>query len=43
MAQQCLPDALADATFYEPTDRGDEAAIRARLAAIRDAKREPSD
>ena len=35
--------ALADATFYEPTDRGDEAAIRARLAAIRDAKREPSD
>jgi putative ATPase len=43
VAQQCLPDALADATFYEPTDRGDEAAIRARLAAIRDAKREPSD
>src|SRR6185503_3768576 len=25
VAQQCLPDRLADATFYEPSDRGAEA------------------
>jgi len=43
VAQQCLPDRLADATFYTPSDRGDEAAIRARMAAARTAKREPSD
>ncbi len=42
VAQQCLPDRLVDARFYEPTDRGDEAAIRARLAAARSTKREPS-
>ncbi|MCC6848339.1 MAG: replication-associated recombination protein A, partial [Deltaproteobacteria bacterium] len=41
VAQQCLPDRLADATFYEPTDRGEEAAIRARLRAVRAAKDEP--
>jgi putative ATPase len=36
--QQCLPDRIADATFYEPTDRGAELAIRERLAAVRAAK-----
>jgi len=30
-----LPDALADETLYEPTDHGEEARIRARLAALR--------
>src|SRR6185436_15574179 len=43
VAQQCLPDRLADATFYAPTDRGEEATIRARMAAARDAKDESSD
>ncbi len=43
VAQQCLPDRLADATFYEPTDRGDEAAVQARLDAARNAKHGPSD
>jgi putative ATPase len=43
VAQQCLPDRIADTTFYEPSDRGDEAAIRARMATARAAKREPTD
>jgi len=43
VAQQCLPDRLAGATFYSPTARGGEAAIRARLAAVRARKGEPSD
>jgi putative ATPase len=30
-----LPDALADETLYEPTEHGEEARIRARLAALR--------
>jgi len=30
-----LPDELAGAVLYEPTDRGDEAAIRERLAKLR--------
>jgi putative ATPase len=30
-----LPDALAGETLYEPTDHGEEARIKARLAAIR--------
>ncbi len=30
-----LPDALADERLYEPTERGEEARIRARLAALR--------
>ncbi len=38
--QQCLPDALADARFYEPTERGAEAAIADRLRAAR-AIRQP--
>jgi len=34
-AQTYLPDDLADARYYEPTSRGNEAAIVERLAAIR--------
>jgi putative ATPase len=30
-----LPDELREAVLYEPTDRGDEARVRQRLAAIR--------
>ena len=30
-----LPDALAGARYYEPTDAGFEARIKARLAALR--------
>jgi putative ATPase len=30
-----LPDALADSVIYEPTDRGEEARIRTRLATLR--------
>jgi putative ATPase len=30
-----LPDALVDAAFYAPTDRGEEAKIRARLESLR--------
>lgn len=43
VAQQCLPDRLADARFYEPTDRGEEAEIRARLAAVRATKERARD
>jgi len=32
--QQYLPDELADARYYEPTDHGNEAAIRERLGVI---------
>ena len=32
---QYLPDALRGRRYYEPTDRGVEAQIRARLAALR--------
>jgi putative ATPase len=38
VAQQCLPDAIADARFYEPTERGDEAAIAARMRRARQRK-----
>ena len=38
VAQQCLPDALRDVRFYEPSDRGDEAEIRQRLQAARTTK-----
>jgi len=34
-----LPDALADAVLYEPSDRGEEARIRERLRAIREKRR----
>jgi putative ATPase len=38
VAQQCLPDALADARYYEPTARGAEAAIAERMRAARKRK-----
>jgi putative ATPase len=37
--QQCLPDALADATFYTPTERGLEGKFRDKLEALRAARR----
>jgi putative ATPase len=44
VGQQCLPDALEAARFYEPSDRGDEAAIRERMRTARTRKRtEPGD
>jgi putative ATPase len=39
VAQQCLPDDIADARFYEPTDRGAEAEIRDRMRAARVVKK----
>lgn len=36
--QQCLPDELADARFYEPSDRGHEAEIAARMKARGEAE-----
>ena len=39
VAQQCLPDVLAEARFYEPSDRGAEAEIGTRMHAARAAKR----
>ncbi len=36
--EQYLPDEIASERFYEPTDRGEEARIGARLAAIRKAR-----
>ena len=38
--QQCLPDALADTTFYTPTERGLEGQFRDKLAALRSARRD---
>jgi putative ATPase len=35
LGEQYLPDEIASQRFYEPTDRGEEARIGARLAAIR--------
>ncbi|MBA8885422.1 replication-associated recombination protein A [Dokdonella fugitiva] len=37
--QQCLPDALAGSTFYEPTERGLEGKFRDKLDALRAARR----
>jgi len=37
--QQCLPDALADAVFYTPTERGLEGKFREKLEALRVARR----
>jgi putative ATPase len=34
-----LPDEIGGALFYEPTDRGEEARIKERLAAIRSTRR----
>jgi putative ATPase len=36
-AMECLPESLAGARFYEPTQRGLEAKIAERLSAIREA------
>jgi len=36
--QQCLPDALADTSFYEPTERGLEGKFREKLEALRAAR-----
>ena len=36
--QECLPDDLAGARFYEPTDRGAEAEIRRRMHEVAAAK-----
>ncbi|HEY0178065.1 MAG TPA: replication-associated recombination protein A, partial [Dokdonella sp.] len=41
--QQCLPDALADATFYSPTERGLEGKFREKLEALRAARRRARD
>ena len=37
--QRCLPDALADVTFYAPTERGLEGRIREKLDTLRAARR----
>jgi putative ATPase len=37
--QQCLPDTLANAHFYEPTERGLEGQFREKLEALRAARR----
>jgi len=36
--ERYLPDALVDERLYEPTEHGEEARIRARLAALRTAR-----
>jgi putative ATPase len=36
--QDCLPDQLRDARFYEPTDRGAEAEIQRRMSAHAEAR-----
>jgi putative ATPase len=38
-AMNCLPEALADRRFYEPKETGAEAKIKARLDAMRDARK----
>ncbi len=40
---QCLPDSLKDRTYYHPGVKGDEAAIKERLEAIRAWRKEPDD
>lgn len=37
---QCLPDALADRRYYEPTEQGAERAVKERLDEIRSWKKE---
>ncbi len=41
--QQCLPDALAEATFYTPTERGLEGQFRDKLESLRAARRKARD
>lgn len=36
---QCMPDSLKDRIYYHPTDQGKENAVRERLEAIREWKR----
>ncbi|HEV7484137.1 MAG TPA: hypothetical protein VGQ65_00540 [Thermoanaerobaculia bacterium] len=38
----CLPEALADRRFYEPKEIGAEAKMKARLDAMRDARKKGS-
>jgi putative ATPase len=38
--QQCLPDALDGAVFYQPVERGLELKLREKLEALRAARRE---
>jgi len=40
MGEVYLPDQLSGAIFYEPTERGEEAKIKARLGVLR-AQRRP--
>jgi putative ATPase len=35
---ECLPEALRDRTYYQPTDRGMELRISERLEQIREAR-----
>jgi len=37
-SMECLPENLSDRDYYRPTDRGQEKAIRSRLAEIRKVK-----
>jgi putative ATPase len=39
--QQYLPDELQGRRYYEPTESGDEATVRARLQAILDRRKPP--
>ena len=39
--QQCLPDALSDARFYTPTERGLEGQFRDKVESRRTARRKP--
>ena len=39
--QQCLPDALADSKFYQPTERGLEGQFRDKVESRRAARRKP--
>ena len=41
-AQQYLPDELVDASYYEPTDHGAEAALSARLTKINELLGRPA-
>ena len=38
----CLPEALADRRFYEPKEIGTEAKMKARLDAMREARKKSS-
>ena len=40
MAQQYLPDSVADRRFYNPSDQGYEAEVKARVEQWREEGRE---